>query len=163
VPTPEAGALLSGLITVPTSTRGICVRAYTLRGERERERERERGKKEREREREGGVGSDTRGRRGRCNIARRGLFMRARTYTHGRPRYDVHTGARGAPYQHAKLDFMCDRMPSRRDSYANRNRVTCTRVTRENAAAKSRRAIDVFSNAYCEILTTSILHCVISR
>jgi len=38
--------------------------------------------------------------------------MRARTYIRERP--DVtHTGAR-APYQHAKLDFMCDRMPSHR-------------------------------------------------
>lgn len=42
VPTPEAGALLSGLITLPTSTRGICVRVYTFRREYERERERER-------------------------------------------------------------------------------------------------------------------------
>lgn len=41
VPTPEAGALLSGLITLPTSTRGICVRVYTFRREYERERERE--------------------------------------------------------------------------------------------------------------------------
>jgi len=62
VPTPEAGALLSGLITVPTSTRGICVRAYTLRGEKEREKERERQReggereKEKKREREGEVG-----------------------------------------------------------------------------------------------------------
>lgn len=36
--------------------------------------------------------------------------MRARIYTGGPM---THTGARGAPYQHAKLDFMCDRMPSR--------------------------------------------------
>lgn len=89
-----------------------------------------------------GEGSETRGGRERCNIARRGLFMRARMYTPGRPRCDAHTGAHGAPYQHAKLDFMCDRMPSRWDSYANRNRVTCTRVTRgkrrdEEAAAPS--------------------------
>lgn len=36
VPTPEAGALLSGLITLLTSTRGhICVRVYTLRREKE--------------------------------------------------------------------------------------------------------------------------------
>lgn len=54
MPTPEAGALLSGLITVPTSTRGICVRAYTLRGEKEGER----GKKERERRMGGGVGNE---------------------------------------------------------------------------------------------------------
>lgn len=126
--------MLSGLITVPTSTRGICVRAYTLRGEKEREKKSVRGRR-------GRVGNEGWEReRERCNIARRGLFMRARTYTRGRLRRDAHTGARGAPYQHAKLDFMCDRMPSRRDSYANRNRVTCTRVTRENTAAKSRRA-----------------------
>lgn len=59
VPTPEAGALLSGLITVPTSTRGICVRAYTLRGEKEGEREKKsvRGRR--------GEGSETRGGRER--------------------------------------------------------------------------------------------------
>lgn len=34
--------MLSGLITLPTSTRGICVRVYTFRREYERERERER-------------------------------------------------------------------------------------------------------------------------
>lgn len=132
MPTPEAGALLSGLITVPTSTRGICVRAYTLRGEKEGEREKK------ERERETGEGSETRGGRERCNIARRGLFMRARMCTPGRPRCDAHTGARGAPYQHAKLDFMCDRMPSRRDSYANRNRVTCTRIARGKTSRRKR-------------------------
>lgn len=89
VPTPEAGALLSGLITVPTSTRGICVRAYTLRGE-ERRKEKKREKKEREREEvtKERVGRK-RGEGERCNIARRGLFYTCALCTHTRERHSV--------------------------------------------------------------------------
>ena len=47
VPTPEAGALLSGLITLPTSTRGICVRVYTLRREHREEKRGERDRQKR--------------------------------------------------------------------------------------------------------------------
>lgn len=93
------------------------MRAYTLRAERKREKEREKEKEGgRQKEKKKSVRGRWRGRkRGeeeRRNIARRGLFMRARTYIRERPGV-TNTGVR-APYQHAKLDFMCDRMPSRR-------------------------------------------------
>lgn len=86
MPTPEAGALLSGLITVPTSTRGICVRAYTLRGEERR--------KEKKRDREkGGGGDEGEGRKQgegeRCNIARRGLFYTCASCMRTRERHSV--------------------------------------------------------------------------
>jgi len=89
--------LLSGLITVPTSTRGICVRAYTLRGEEEREKETEREKGEKEREKEkkrererevgGGVGNE--GRKRRCNIARLGPSLCVSAYMYTRERFAV--------------------------------------------------------------------------
>jgi len=92
--------------------------------------------------------------------------MRARTYTHGRPRYDAHTGARGAPYQHAKLDFMCE-IECRADGIHTQiaielhARESPGKMPRRKVAAPSRldAEIDVFDTCY-EILTTSILHCV---
>lgn len=107
MPTPEAGALLSGLITLHTPTRGIYVPVYTLRREKERERKSEIEKRrERERHREGGgqtsVQTEKGGRRG-ATRATAGGNLRLRV--HG----DAHVH-RGTPYQHAKLDFMCDRL-----------------------------------------------------
>lgn len=104
VPTPEAGALLSGLITVPTSTRGICVHAYTQRKERERET----------------VWSETKGREGkRCNTVRCGVFMRVCT---DEQLSDAHRCADSLSACKARFCVRSNTVP--RDLYTNRSQVT---------------------------------------
>lgn len=119
------------------------MRAYTLRGEKERVGETERGGRGGgKRAREGGWGRGRkRGEGEGCNIARLGPpCARIRVCVHASgPLCGARTQVRArAPYQRAKLDFMCDRMPSRRDSYANRNRVVCTRANLGKMPSRSR-------------------------